>query len=97
MSQVSQSHEMDITMSCHMTKSHEECGKIMDRPYSSCISSVQEMNEDSIEFFLSTWTWRVIKFSGLSHYSLAPAKPAAMSSAALIATFYISLVIVVSG
>jgi len=46
-----------------MTKSHEECGKIVHRPYSSCISSVQEINEDSIEFFLSTQTWRVIKSS----------------------------------
>jgi len=39
---------------CHMIKSHEECGKIVHRPCSSCISSVQEINEDSIEFFLST-------------------------------------------
>ena len=28
-----------------------------------CISSVQQLNENSIEFFLSTWTWRVIKLS----------------------------------
>jgi len=41
---------------CHMIKSHEECGKIVHRPCSSCISSVQEINEDSIKFSLSTWT-----------------------------------------
>ena len=28
-----------------------------------CISSIQQSNEDSIEFFLSTWTWSVIKSS----------------------------------
>jgi len=56
-------------VSHHMTKSHEEHGKIVHRPYSSCISSIQEINKDSIEFFLSTWTWRVIKLSRLSHYS----------------------------
>ena len=35
---------------------------------SSYISSVQEIDEDSIEFSLSTQIWRVIKLSGLSHY-----------------------------
>jgi len=47
MLQVSHSHS-------HMTKSHEEYGKIVHRPCSNCISSVQEINENSIEFSLST-------------------------------------------
>jgi len=54
---------------CHMTKSHDECGKIVHRLYSSYISSIQEINEDSIEIPLSTRTWRVIKLSRLSCYS----------------------------
>ena len=58
---------MGVTWSHHMTKSHKECGKIVHRPCSSCISSVQKMNEDSIEFSLSTW--RVIKSSRLSCYN----------------------------
>jgi len=40
-----------------------KCGKIVHRPCNSCISSVQELNKDSIEFSLSTQTWRVIKLS----------------------------------
>jgi len=32
--------------------SHNEYGKIVHRPCSSCISSIQELNENSIEFFL---------------------------------------------
>jgi len=48
---------------CHKVtlhdRSHDECGKIVHRPYSSCI------NENSIEFFLLTQTWRVIKSSRL--------------------------------
>jgi len=47
MSQVSHSHS-------HMTRSHrvmshdrshDECGKVVHRPYSSCISSVQKITE----------------------------------------------------
>ena len=34
--------------------SHDECGKMVHRPYSSYISSIPKINEDSIEFFLST-------------------------------------------
>jgi len=36
--------------------SHDKCGKVVHRPCSSCISSVQELNRNSIEFFLSTQT-----------------------------------------
>ena len=61
------------TPGCHNIMSHngshEECGKIVYRPCSSCISSVQEINENSIEFSLSTWTWRMIKSSRLSCYN----------------------------
>ena len=59
----------NVTVSHHMTKSHEECEKIVHRLYSSYISSVQEINENSIGFSLSTQTWRVIKSSRLSHYN----------------------------
>ena len=41
-------------------------GKIMYRPYSSCISSIQEINKDSIEFFLSSQIRSRIKCSPLS-------------------------------
>jgi len=34
--------------------SHDGHGKIVHRPYSSCISSIQKIDKDSIEFFLST-------------------------------------------
>jgi len=69
---VSHSHsymKWDITVLYHMIKSHKECGKIVHRPCSSCISSVQEINENSIKFSLSTQTWRVIKLSRLSYYT----------------------------
>jgi len=36
----------------HRMKSHDNCGKVVHRPCSNCISSVQKMHEDSIEFFL---------------------------------------------
>jgi len=35
-------------------KSHDNHGKVVHRPCSSCISSVQEMHKDSIEFSLSS-------------------------------------------
>jgi len=44
-------------------KSHDECGKVVHRLCSDCISSIQEMEENSIEFSLSTQTWSVIKLS----------------------------------
>ena len=33
-------------------KSHDRCGKEVHRPYSSCISSVEKSNGNSIEFSL---------------------------------------------
>ena len=53
---------------CHSVTLHEECGKIVHRPCSSCISSIQEINKDFIEFSLLTQTWRVIKLFKLSCY-----------------------------
>ena len=38
------------------SQSHDKYGKIVHRPCSSCISSVQELNKDSIKFSLSTWS-----------------------------------------
>jgi len=58
----------------HMTKSHADCKKVVHRPCSSCISSVQEINENSIEFSLSTQTWRVIKSSQTKSLQWAMAK-----------------------
>ena len=50
-------------------KSHDKCGKIVHRPCSSCISSVQEIEEDTIEFSLSTWTWSGFKLFWLKSYT----------------------------
>jgi len=61
----------EVTASHHMTshdRSHNKCGKVVHRPCSSCISSIQKNNGNSIEFFLLTQTWRVIKSSRLSYY-----------------------------
>ena len=43
--------------------SHDECGKVVHRPCSRCISSIQKLNKNSIEFFLSTQTRSVVKSS----------------------------------
>jgi len=50
-------------------KSHDGCVKMVHRLCSSCISSVQEVEEDSIKFFLSTWTWSRFKSSWLEPYN----------------------------
>jgi len=55
-------------VSCHITKSYEGCGKIVYKPCSSCISSVQEINKDSIEFSLSIQIRSGTKLSQLSLY-----------------------------
>ena len=41
----------------------------MHRPCSSCISSVQEIDGDFIEFSLSTQTWSRFKSSWLKSYT----------------------------
>jgi len=38
----------------HKMKSHDNHGKVVHKPCSNCISSVQEKHEDSIEFSLSS-------------------------------------------
>ena len=43
--------------------SHDECGKVVHRPCSRCISSVQKLNKNSIEFSLSTQTKSAVKSS----------------------------------
>ena len=58
-------------MLCHMIKSHEEYENIAHRPC-SCISSVQEINEGSIEFSLSTRTWSRFKLPWLKSYIICP-------------------------
>jgi len=35
-------------------KSHDNCGKVVHRPCSNCISSVQEIHENFIKFSLSS-------------------------------------------
>ena len=58
-SQVSHNHMIGghRVMSCDM------CGKIVHRPCSSCLSSIQELNKNSIKFSLLTWTWSMVKSS----------------------------------
>jgi len=46
-----------------MVESHDKCGKVVYRLCSSCISSVQELNKNSIEFSLLTQTRSAIKLS----------------------------------
>jgi len=43
-------------------KSYDNYGKVVYRPYSSCISSVQEMHENSIKFFLSSADKKAVGF-----------------------------------
>jgi len=40
------------SMMSHKMKSHDNFGKVVHRPYSNCISSIQEMHKNSIEFSL---------------------------------------------
>jgi len=44
-------------------ESHDEYRKVVYRPCSSCISTVQKLNKNSIEFSLSTQTRSVVKSS----------------------------------
>jgi len=50
--------------------SHDECGNIVHRPYSNCISSIEKSNRNSIEFSLSNAEQRVVGF--ILAWSLAP-------------------------
>jgi len=38
----------------HEIGSYDECGEVVHRPCSRCISSVQKLNKNSIQFFLLT-------------------------------------------
>jgi len=53
----------------YMIESYDECGKVVHRPCSRYISSVQKLNENSIEFSLSTWTRSGTKSSWLHSYN----------------------------
>jgi len=59
----------DVTRSHHMMISHNKCGKVVHRPYSSCISSVQNQMEtllsSSCQLGLEVW----LSHLRLSHYS----------------------------
>ena len=48
--------------------SHDKYGKIVHKPCGSCISSIQEIEEDSIKFSLSTQTQSRFKLSWLESY-----------------------------
>jgi len=48
------SHVTCHSMMSHKMKSHDNFGKVVHRPCSNCISSVQEMHKNSIEFSLSS-------------------------------------------
>jgi len=62
----------EVTVSHYITlydRSHDRHWKVVHRPCSSCISNIKS-NRNSIKFFLSTQTWRVIKSSRLSRYNI---------------------------
>jgi len=47
---------------------YDKCGKMMYKPCSSCISSIEKSNENSIKFFLLTQIKSRIKLLRLSSY-----------------------------
>jgi len=62
----------EVTVSHYITlydRLHDRHWKVVHRPCSSCISNIKS-NRNSIKFFLSTQTWRVIKSSRLSRYNI---------------------------
>jgi len=70
--------------------SHDRCGKIVHRPCSSYISSIQEIEEDSIKFSLSTQTWSRFKLPWLEPYTKL-SQPAILSKACPSCICYSSL------
>jgi len=57
-------------VTCHIIELHDNYGKIVYRLCSSCISSIQEINENFIKFFLSIRTESRFELSWLKSYSL---------------------------
>jgi len=51
---ITKSHVTGKKKDITQMKSHNNHGKVVHRPCSSCISSVQEIHESSIEFSLSS-------------------------------------------
>ena len=56
------SHDRCHSIISHKMKSYDNYGKVVYRPYSSCISSVQEMHENSIKFSLSSADKKAVGF-----------------------------------
>jgi len=54
---------------CHMTKSHGNCGKIVHRPYSSCISSIGNLTETPLSSPCQLRLEVVLRCLSLSPYS----------------------------
>ena len=74
-----------------MTLSHDECGKLVYRLCSSCISSMQKLNEDSIKFSLLTQIRSRIKHSLLSLTKLQLSKRLAVQFPSILPLFIGSL------
>ena len=52
-----------ITVLHHIIESYNKCGRVVHRPYSSCINSIQKLNKNSIKFSLLTRTKSSFKMS----------------------------------
>jgi len=66
-------------MMSHKMKSHDNCGKVVHRLCSNCISSVQEIHEDSIKFSLSSTDKGAVGFMRFSSGPLALLEPSTNS------------------
>ena len=60
----------DITGLYHIIELHDECGKVVHRPYSSCISSVQNLMGTPLSFPCQLRLEVVLRHLSLSSYSL---------------------------
>jgi len=58
------SHVTGQISQCDVTqiKLHDNCGKVVHRPCSNCISSVQEIHKNFIEFSLSSTDKEAVGF-----------------------------------
>ena len=60
----------DITGSCHIIELHDKYRKVVHRPYSSCISSVQNLMGTPLSFSCQLRLEVVLRHLSLSSYSL---------------------------